>query len=477
VKGKIIAALLLATGIAFVNPAGLDAQRQSRGQALSDLRGLSDDFEALSERVSKAIVQIMASGYQPLQQGDAPGTGLLTRRRVGGSGVVLDANGYIVTNLHVIEGAGRIRVRLPVPATEAAPGESVLKPEGKVVGAQIVGVDRETDLAVLKVNETGLAYLDLADSDDVKMGQLVFAFGSPLGLENSVTMGVVSAEARQLRPEDPMIYIQTDAPINPGNSGGPLVNANGEVVGINTLILSQSGGSEGIGFAAPSNIVRAVYQQIKLSGYVRRGIIGVKAQTITPTLAMGLGLSRDWGVVLGDVYPRGPAAEAGLRIGDIVLTLDGKTLENGRQFDVNVYQRSIGTTVSLEVLRGSDRLTFQVPVFERPDDVSRFSLLVTPEENLIPQLGILGLDLSPQVAALLPGLRSQAGVVVAARSPDATYGAAALAPGDVIRSLNGQPISSLEQFRSVVGALQVGQPVVLQVERRGQLQFMAFELE
>ncbi len=475
-KGKIIAALLLATGMVFVTPIDLDGQQRPRGQALQDLKGLSDGFEALSEQVSQAIVQIMASGYQPLQQGDAPGTGLLTRRRVGGSGVVLDANGYIVTNLHVIEGAGRIRVRLPVPATDAA-GESVLKPEGKLVGAQIVGVDRETDLAVLKVNETGLAYLNLADSDNVKMGQLVFAFGSPLGLENSVSMGVVSAEARQLRPEDPMIYIQTDAPINPGNSGGPLVNADGEVVGINTLILSQSGGSEGIGFAAPSNIVRAVYQQIKLSGYVRRGIIGVKAQTITPTLAMGLGLSRDWGVVLGDVYPRGPAAEAGLRIGDIILTLDGKTLENGRQFDVNVYQRPIGTTVSLEVLRGSETLTLQVPVLERPDDVSRFSLLVTPEENLIPRLGILGLDLSPQVAALLPGLRSEAGVVVAARSPDATYGAAALAPGDVIRSLNGQPISSLSQFRSAVGALQVGQPVVLQVERRGQLQFMAFELE
>ena len=140
-KGKIILALLLATGMSFLNPAGLDAQR--RGQALQDLRGLSDDFEALSERVSQSIVQIMASGYQPLQQGDAPGTGLLTRRRVGGSGVVLDANGYIVTNLHVIEGAGRIRVRLPVPATDAAPGQSVLKPEGMVLGAQIVGVDRE----------------------------------------------------------------------------------------------------------------------------------------------------------------------------------------------------------------------------------------------------------------------------------------------------------------------------------------------
>jgi serine protease Do len=224
----------------------------------------------LSETVGPAVVQIIATGYTPLQQGDAPGTGLLTRRSGVGSGVIMDPDGYIITNLHVIEGAGRIRVRLPIPVDEAQPGQSILKPEGKIVGAQIVGVDRETDLAVLKVQERNLPALDLADSDEVRTGQLVFAFGSPMGLDNSVTMGIVSAVARQLRPEDPMIYIQTDATINPGNSGGPLVNAEGKIVGINTLILSLSGGSEGIGFAAPSNIVRNVFQQIKLSGYVRQ---------------------------------------------------------------------------------------------------------------------------------------------------------------------------------------------------------------
>jgi serine protease Do len=430
----------------------------------------------LAERVNPAVVAIVASGYQPLQQGDAPGTGLLTRRRVGGSGVILDPNGYIVTNLHVIEGAGRIRVRLPIPAGDA-PGESILKPRGKIVGAQIVGVDRETDLAVLKVRETDLPHLDLADSDDVRMGQIVFAFGSPLGLDNSVTMGVVSAEARQLSPEDPMIYIQTDAPINPGNSGGPLVDADGRVVGINTMILSQSGGSEGIGLAAPANIVRNVYQQIKLSGYVRRGIIGVNAQTVTPTLAAGLELPRQWGVVLGDVYPGGPAYAAGLRVGDIVLALDGKTMENGRQFDVNVYQRPIGTLIGLDVLRGSQRLSFQVPVIERPDDVTRFTLMVTPEENLISRLGILALDLTPQTAALLPNLRSSSGVLVAARAPDAVYGSVALAPGDVVSALNGRPITGLAQLRAALDALQVGAPVVLHVERRGQLRYLAFELE
>lgn len=466
----------LATVLALAGPSESLAQRPARQGALGEGRALSERFESLAERVNLAVVAIIASGYQPLQQGDAPGTGLLTRRRVGGSGVILDPEGYIVTNLHVIEGAGRIRVRLPIPAGNA-PGESILKPRGKVVGAQVVGVDRETDLAVLRVRETGLPHLDLGDSDEVRMGQLVFAFGSPLGLDNSITMGIVSAEARQLRPEDPMVYIQTDAPINPGNSGGPLVDADGQVVGINTLILSQSGGSEGIGLAAPSNIVRNVYQQIKLSGYVRRGIIGVNAQTITPTLAEGLGLPRQWGVVLGDVYPGGPAAAAGLRIGDIVLAMDGKTMENGRQLDVNVYQRPIGAIAGLTVLRGPDTLNVQVPVIERPDDVTRFTLMVTPEENLIPRLGILGLDLTPQAAAMLPGLRSNSGVLVAARAPDAVYGATYLAPGDIVFGLNGRPIESLAQLRAAIDAVKVGQPVVLHVERRGRLSYMAFELE
>jgi serine protease Do len=473
VKRKSVPVAALAFCIALSYPGELRAQRD---QALARLNDLSEYLEQLTQRVSPAVVAIMATGYTPLQQGDAPGTGLLTRRQVGGSGVILDPDGYILTNLHVVEGAGRIRVRLPIPAGES-PGESILKPQGMIVGARIVGVDRETDMAVLKVEVTGLPYLELADSDEVITGQLVFAFGSPLGLDNTVTMGIVSAVARQLRPEDPMIYIQTDAPINPGNSGGPLVDAEGRVIGINTLIISQSGGSEGLGFAAPSNIVRNVFQQIKMNGYVRRGMIGVNAQTISPTLAEGLGLARQWGVLLGDVYPRSPAQLAGLQIGDIVLSIDGKVMENGRQFDVNLYRTPVGATVTLEVLRGGETRTASVTVLEREDDPGRFSIMVSPEENLVPKLGILGVGLDQRIAAMIPGLRARAGVVVAARSPDAVYGRVALMPGDVIHSVNGEAITGLEQLRTVLGRIGIGEPVVLQLERRGQLQFMAFEME
>jgi serine protease Do len=469
--------LLAGAALLLAGPALLSGQEPSRVRALAALRDLSASFEALSERVSPAVVQIVATGYQPLQLDDAPGSGLLTRRQIGGSGVILDPDGYIVTNLHVVAGAGRIQVRLPAPAGELAAARSILKPQGRLVGAQIVGVDRETDLAVLKVEATDLPHLDLAESEEVRTGQLVFAFGGPLGLENSVTMGVVSAVARQLRVGDPMIYIQTDAPINPGSSGGPLVDAEGRVVGINTLILSRSGGSQGIGFAAPSDIVRNVYEQIKATGYVRRGVIGVRAQTITPALAAGLGLARDRGVILGDVYPGTAADRAGLRVGDIVLALDGKTMENGRQLDVNIYGRPVGEVVGLRVLRGGVELAFQVPVFERPDDLNRLTPMVTPEENLVPRLGILAVDLTPRTAALMPQLRSRAGVVVAARAPDAAYGRVALAPGDVIRSVNGREVRNLSGLRRAIDAIRVGQPIVLHVERRGGLRFLAFELQ
>ena len=241
----------------------LSTQKTRRG-ATANLAQLSAGFEALSDKVSPATVQVLVMGYTASGKSDS---NVFSRQRSTGSGVILDSKGYIVTNAHVVEGARRVQVVLSGQA-QPSQGQSILSARGKILGAQIVGVDRETDLAVLKVQARNLPSLTLGNSDEVRQGQLVFAFGSPMGLENSVTMGVVSSTARQLRTGDPMIYLQTDAPINPGNSGGPLVGPAGEVIGINTLIFSQSGGSEGIGFAAPSNIVKNVYEQIRAAAWL-----------------------------------------------------------------------------------------------------------------------------------------------------------------------------------------------------------------
>jgi serine protease Do len=298
-----------------------------------------------------------------------------------------------------------------------------------------------------------------------------------LGLASSVTMGVVSAVARQLAPEDPMIYIQTDAPINPGNSGGALVDTDGRLVGVNTLIYSQSGGSEGIGFAAPSNIVRNIFTQIRKSGRVRRGEIGVQPQTITPLMAEAMALPVDTGVILGDVAPGSPAERAGLRPGDIVLGLDGKPMENGRQLRINIYTRGIGEQVTLDVQRGDRRLTMRVPVVERESGSTRLLDLVTPE-NAIRSLGVLALDLTPRLAELLPSLRRTAGVVVASVSADTPYSQQGrLQAGDVIYMLNGKTIGSVGDLRTAVAGLKPTQSVVLQIEREGTLQYLAFRVE
>jgi serine protease Do len=448
--------------LALTSP--LAAQRGTG--AGTGLRELSGALREVASLVLPSVVQIRVTSYRPEEEGG----GLPATRRSSGSGVILSADGYLVTNAHVIAGGRQFVVVVPRPAAPGAPGRSAVPAVSLEVPARLVGRDRETDLAVLKVDLADLTPAVLGDSDSLAPGQVVLAFGSPLGLANSVTMGVVSAVGRQLRPEDPMVYIQTDTPINPGNSGGPLVDAAGRVVGVNTLILSQSGGSEGIGFAAPSNIVRRVYEHIRTHRRVRRGEIGVFAQSITPALAAGLKLARDWGVILGDVYPNSPAARAGLRPGDVILSVDGKPMENGRQFDVTLYRRNAGDQVALEVGRGLQRFTVRVPVVERQGDPARLSDMVSPERNLLPRLGVLGLDLTDELAQYLPGLREQRGVVVAGVADPG--GGGGLEPGDVILEVGGAPVRTLLDLRAALDRLPTGSPAVLQVNRRGQLRFV-----
>ncbi len=465
--------LALLGGLPRLTPPAL-AQSRAGALAAGDLKETSRLLEQLAARVGPAVVEVITLGYVSSDLSDNERGLLVAPSRGSGSGIIVDSDGYIVTNAHVIEGAHRIQVEI---ATAAPPDDtghhSILKPPSRLLPAHVVATDEETDLAVIKVDATGLPTLAFADSDEVRAGQLVLAFGSPMGLNSSVTIGVVSAIARQLEDDDPMIYLQTDAPINPGNSGGPLVDMDGRVVGINTLILSQSGGNEGLGFAAPSNIVRNVFEQIRKFGRVRRGEIGVRTQTVTPLLAEGLHLSTTSGVILSDVFPDGMAAKAGLKIGDIVMSLDGKPMENSRQMKVNLYSRAVGDTVRLEVLRGARTSTMFVAIAERDDDPTRFVPLVPSGEPHIDRLGILGVTLDSRAAALLPDLRTASGVVVASTTLDLVPGAdGQLKPGDLIHALNGSPVTTVEGLRAALGKLAAGDPAVLQVERDGELLFV-----
>src|SRR3974390_2379980 len=278
-------------------------------------------LQELSARLSSGVVQILVNRYGPLEESKGEAA-VIARQRAIGSGVVLDPSGYIMTNAHVVEGAQRIRVVLPM---QRGVGEGpVLETEGKlkVLEAKLIGVHKDSDLALLKVNAKNLPTLPLAATKRVIQGELVFAVGSPEGLRNTITMGVVSSIARQPDPDRAMVYIQTDAPINPGNSGGPLVDVEGSVVGINTFILSEGGGSEGLGFAIPARVVEFVYQSLRKYGHVHRSEIEAAAQTITPTMAQALGLKQNYGVIIDDVLPGGPAEAAGVKIGDVVVSAE-----------------------------------------------------------------------------------------------------------------------------------------------------------
>ena len=431
-------------------------------------------FEAATRLVTPAVVEIFATSYVPGGGVASRTSELISTERGSGSGVIVDADGYIVTNAHVVRDAQRLQVELPIAAT----GRSILATRSRTVSARIVGIDVETDLAVIKVDERQLPALSFGDSDELRAGQLVLAFGSPFGLHNSVTLGVVSAVARQLQPESPMIYVQTDASINPGSSGGPLVDLRGQIVGINTLIVSQSGAHEGLGFAAPSNIVRNVYEEISKNGRVRRGDIGIRAQTVTPALAAGLDLPRTEGVVLADVIPGSPAAGAGLRRGDLVLALDGKPMENGRQLQVGLYRRFIGDFVSLEIQRDAQVLKVSVMMTERLDRFAGLSASTDPRQNLVPRLGILGVNLDGRIANTLGVLRVSSGVVVASTGAGVLNARdGGLVGGDVIYAVNRTPVSGLAELRAALDGLKTGDPVVLHLERGGELIYLAFTIE
>jgi serine protease Do len=439
------------------------------------LRQLSGSFEEISQRSGRAVVQIFVRSYVTPDESNN-GDELLAAENSSGSGIILTPDGYILTNAHVVKNAHSVKVQLNIRA-EAEASDQGDRTLNRPLDGTLVGVDRESDLAVIKINRTNLPYLELGDSDELKQGQIVLALGNPLGLDNSVSLGVVSAVARQIKTDDPMVYIQTDAPINPGNSGGPLVDADGRVMGINTFILTQSGGSEGIGFAIPSNLAKQVFTQLKTQGHVHRAQLGLFAQTINPAMAEGLDLSTDHGVVVSDVRPDGAADHAGIKPDDIITGLNGRRLASVQELNAFIYRLSPGTKVTLHIRRGEDRLDLPVVTEQSGEELDALADLVDPIKNVVPELGIVGLDITKPVLELMPDLRRPAGVVVVARRASTVFSGPALETGDVIYSFNRQLVANVAELRNAVARVKSGQPAVLQIEREGHLIYIPLELD
>jgi len=440
------------------------ARGQARGRSGS-LADFSSSLEELSNRISPSVVQITATGFGFHNDSEQAGASVLSRERSTGSGVIVSDEGYIITNAHVVQGARSIRVKVTKPS----------KSQDPLFEGKLIGMDRQLDLALLKIEASGLSALPFGNSTSLKQGELVLAFGSPMGMDNSVTMGIVSSVARQLTEDDPKIFIQTDAPINPGNSGGPLVDSEGRLVGINTFIFSQSGGSEGLGFAIPSNVVRYVYASLKKDGHVHRGQIGISVRTITPALASAFNLQTDNGVLIEDVMPQGPAEQAELKVGDVVLSLGARQLHTVRDLALELYQFGIGDTVRLEILRDQKTFTATVSVTESDDDPERFADLVNPEDNLISKLGVFGLTVDDNLRRILTGLRIPDGVLVAAQAGVSGYYGDQMREGDIIHAVNGRPITTVDSLRAELTKLKPEDSLVLQIEREGALMFLVLE--
>jgi len=468
-RAGIAVGLLLSAGAA--GPAGASA-RADAGTGI--LHEMNRAMVRLADKVSPAVVQIQVSGFRPAGPGGRVESAFVGRQHALASGVVVDPDGYILTNSHVVHGAQRVQVLLPEPPGGATGGDDTTR---RLFDAKVVGSEPDVDLALLKIDRRGLSALSLGATTTVRQGELVFAVGSPVGLTSTVTMGIVGSAARQVDlATQAMEFIQTDAPINPGNSGGPLVNVDGALVGITTFIVSESGGSQGLGFAIPAPMARLVYEGLRAHGHVQLGEVGVGTQAINPTLAAALGLPRDWGVVIADVALGGAARAAGVEAGDVIVSVDGHPIDGPAALTAARYLHRPSEPFKLVLLRGGKRLTVQVDAKERvrlPD----LAELAVPETSLVRRLGILGVDVSEKLHGVIPGLRVGTGGVVAARTLDATNADSGLQPGDVIHAVNRTVIESVVALRQVLRGIKAGDPVALQIERDGKLAYLSFEME
>ncbi|MCX5720981.1 MAG: DegQ family serine endoprotease [Nitrospirae bacterium] len=372
-----------------------------------------------------------------------------------GSGVIVDPSGLIITNNHVVNKADDIRVVLS---------------DKREFKAKLIGTDSKTDIAVIKIEATGLSPIAWADSDQLEVGEFVLAVGSPFGLTQTVTMGIVSAVGRAsmgiAEYED---FIQTDAAINPGNSGGALVNVRGELVGINTAIFSQSGGNMGIGFAVPSNLAHSIMDQLVRTGKVVRGWLGVSIQELSPELAAQFGITETKGVLVSDVMDDSPAKKAGFERADVIVEFDGKPMDSPTHLRNAVAQTPLGKKVSIKLIRDKKHKTLDVTIVEQPKSMTQ-SGSEESEESIAPT-GVLSdlevHELTEELASRYGIKSSERGVVVTRVKPGSTAEEIGVREGDIILEVNRKAVTSLKTYERLRSGLSKDQAVLLLVKRQG----------
>jgi serine protease Do len=381
-----------------------------------------------------------------------------------GSGFIITADGYVMTNHHVVAEADEIVVRLS---------------DRREFVAKVIGSDKASDVALIKIDATDLPTVKVGKSSDLKVGEWVLAIGSPFGFDHSATAGIVSAKGRSLPSENYVPFIQTDVAINPGNSGGPLFNLDGEVVGINSQIYSRTGGFMGLSFAIPIEVAMNVVDQLRASGRVARGYLGVLIQDVTRELAESFGMRRPSGALVAQVLPDGPASKAGIRPGDVVLEFNGKELNNSAQLPPLVGASRINEPADLVVLRNGKRMDFKVTVAELPgeDDDEPAKAATSPKQPQPPKADVLGLVVGELTDDLRKrsGIEAKGGVVVRAVEAGAAR-AAGVREGDVITLFDGQEVTGPSQFHDLVGRTPAGRSVAVLVQRREGPMFIALRM-
>ena len=469
-----VLALAVASGLGIV--LRREASAQSAAQAnLPSPQDLSRAFIGVAKQIKPAVVNIdvvenakrsslrMPEGF-PQIPGFPQFENTPRRQRGTGSGVIISQDGYILTNNHVAGDASQINVKLS---------------DGRELKARVIGKDSETDLAVIKVDAQNLPFARLGDSDRLEQGEWVIALGSPFGLQQTMTAGIVSATGRDLNVAGGQFtnFIQTDASINPGNSGGPLINMQGEVVGINTLIFSQTGTSSGIGFAIPANLATKVYAQLIKNGKVTRGYLGVFLQAVSPAIARNVGYTGTDGALVGDLSKGdSPAALAGLRSGDVIIEFEGKKVTSPKQLTEMVADTPVGTTARLKYVRDGRVEVASIKLGERPSGTESEPADRDDPEEEGAKIGVSISPVTPELARELK-LKVPGGVAITNVQPDSPAAEAGLQRGDVIHRVNRTPVTNRLDYVRALSALKGDKEITLQVERGGQLRFVSLTLD